>query len=234
MNNVGNFISPFTGAEKQLSDEVIINFILEGHKHYFEILIRRYNERLFRVARGYLKDEVIIEDIIQETHIRAFEKLSQFEKRARYSTWLTRILINHILAFLKTAEKRSQVDVDLLIAEEDEKFQRMVVEQSEEQKTINRNISGLIEKAIDHLPESHRVVFVMSVVQNISHSETAEILGLTVENVKVRLFRARKMLKSYLKDAISCQDLFRFHLNRCDRITSNVLREVDPIANRYR
>lgn len=226
MNQVGTFISSFTTAEKKLDDYTILGKVKAGEFNFFEILIRRYNERLYHIARGYLKDEFDVEDIMQETYIKAFESLHQFQGRSQFSTWITRILINTALAKLNQANSHSNIDIDDLLVDEDKNFQLLIQEQNQEQKVMRRNLLDLLETAIDQLPEKYRLVFMMRVVENMSINETAECLEITSDNVKVRLFRAKNILKGLLQDTATDLDLFGFYLDRCDRITKSVLQKI--------
>ncbi len=226
MNKVGTFIGSFTLEEKKLNDDVLLSKIKSGQRDFFEILIRRYNERLYHIARGYLHDDYEIEDAMQETYIKAFENLHQFEGRSRFSTWITRILINTALARLNRDKKHSSINIDDLLQDEDQNFEMLLQEQDQEQKVMRKNLLDLIENAIDHLPEKYRLVFMMRAVENMSTIDTAECLDISNENVKVRLFRAKNLLKGYLQNATADLDLFGFYLDRCDRITKSVLHKI--------
>ena len=223
VDKIGTFIGSFTPEEKKLDDDILLQKIKSGNTEFFEIIIRRYNERMYHIARSYFKDDFTIEDIIQEAYIKAFENLGRFEGRSRFSTWLTRILINTALARLNQDKKNSGIDIDKLLSDEDEQFQELIKEQDEEQKTVRKNIMELLENAVDKLPEKYRLVFMMRVVENMSIADTAECLGISQENVKIRLFRAKKLLRNYISETTRDLDLFGFYLDRCDRITKSVL-----------
>jgi len=229
MEHKGNFIHTFSEAEKQMSDDVLIRKVTAGYSEHFEIIIRRYNERLYHIARAYLQEQTEIEDVMQETYITAFEKLSQFKFKAQFSTWLIRILINNSLARVKQMNKSSTVDIDLLIKDEDENFLGKVREQSHEYEVIRRNYVRILENSIDQLPEKYRVVFVMRIVEKLNLSDTALCLGISPENVKIRLFRAKKILKEQLSKSINATEVFGFYLDKCDRITFAVLSHLKLI-----
>ncbi|MDN5205361.1 RNA polymerase sigma factor [Fulvivirgaceae bacterium BMA10] len=226
MDNNSNNIS-VTPRFKGLPDEEVILKIREGQKELYELIIRKYNERLYRIARSFVQNEADVKDIMQDSYIRAFEKLDQFKGRAKFSTWLTKIFINTSLAKLKQNKQQRERTVDLsneLFETEQSEF---ISQQNEEQKIIKSNIKKLLENSIDHLPEKYRTVFMMREVEGINVAETADCLNISEENVKVRLHRAKIMLKDLLKDHISEIEIFGFRFERCDRITAAVMGYID-------
>lgn len=198
----------------------IIKKVLSGDINLYEILMRRYNQRLYRIGRSFFKDDDEVEDVMQFTYIRAYEKLLSFENRSAFSTWLTRIFINEALARKKYREKFMHDDSE---DEANELFKENDEMNTPDRYAVNNELKGLIEKAIDSLPEKYRAVFVMHEIENVSVRETSELLTLTESNVKVRLNRARKMLQSYLKNYYNPEEIYSFNLKRCDFIVQNVL-----------
>jgi RNA polymerase sigma-70 factor (ECF subfamily) len=212
-------------ADTSLTDDLIISRILLGKREYYEILIRRYNSLFYKTARGILDDEEDIEDVMQEAYIRGFEKLHQFRKEARFSTWLGRILINCALQHLNKLKKKSSISIDALDMEEVTNLQE---ENTEENNTeVGENLKKALELAIAQLSVKYRSVFILREVEQVSVSETAELLEISEENVKIRLYRAKHMLKEMLKAEVKGLDLFRFHASRCTRVAANVMDHVN-------
>jgi RNA polymerase sigma factor (sigma-70 family) len=213
-----------------LTDEEVVDRVLKGEKELYETIMRRYNQRLFRVSRSIVKDDDEAEDVMQEGYIRAYEHLGGFEKRSKFSTWITRIVINESLARIR---KKSRVTyIDPQPAGDDYSVYHSTPSgmQDPEQRTINKELKVLLEKAVDGLPEKYRSVYMMREIEKISVIETGECLGLTESNVKVRLNRAKEMLRETLSAMYNDGELFPFNLVRCDRIVANVLQRVETYA----
>jgi RNA polymerase sigma-70 factor (ECF subfamily) len=164
--------------------------ILAGEKQLYEVLIRRYNQRLYRVARSIVQSEEEAEDVIQDTYTRAFEHLAQFKGRALFSTWLTKIAIHEALHRMKQRTKRIVIDSAFSTGS---KLSRLA--QTPEDERLPKETREILENAIDHLPEAYRSVFVMRSLEEMTISETAQCLNISEEVVKIRLLRARRMLR---------------------------------------
>src|SRR5688572_17149732 len=184
-------------ADPSLTDDLIISRILLGRREYYEILVRRYNSLFYKTARGILSKEEDIEDVMQEAYIRGFEKLHQFRNEARFSTWLGRILINCALQHLNKLKKKHHVSLETLDNEEVDNLQDDV--NLENTQEIGENLKKALESAISHLPSKYRVVFILREIEDTSVADTASMLDITEENVKIRLHRAKNMLKDMLK-----------------------------------
>ena len=212
-------------ADAKLTDDLIISRILLGKRDYYEVLVRRYNSLLYKTARGILSKEEDIEDVMQEAYIRGFEKLHQFRKESRFSTWLGRIVINCALQHLNSLKKKSYVSLDSLQLEEGENLMDESIEEGNPQ--VGENLKKVLESAIGHLPSKYRVVFILREVEQISVADTAAILEISEENVKIRLHRAKNMLKDMLKTEGESLDLFHFHASRCAHIASRVMTHIN-------
>jgi RNA polymerase sigma-70 factor (ECF subfamily) len=211
-------------ADTSLTDDHIISTILLGEREYYEILVRRYNRLFYKTARGILSKEEDIEDVMQEAYIRGFEKLHQFRNEARFSTWLGRILINCALQHLNALKKKSFVSIDALESEELESLNDDSIEEGGQQ--VGENLKKALESAIAHLPSKYRVVFMLREVEQISVAETAGMLDISEENVKIRLHRAKSMLKDILKSEAVELDLFSFHATRCELVATRVMNQI--------
>ncbi|HUH74683.1 MAG TPA: RNA polymerase sigma factor [Chitinophagales bacterium] len=212
----------------QIEDREIIQRIIGGEKELYEILVRRNNQKLYRVIRSYLKEEAEIEDIMQESYIKAYTKLYQFKQDAAFSTWLIRIGINESLARIKEKGKL----IHLHETSYDEKSNSILEipdsKQLNPQSNMIRNEAKLLlESAIDSLDSKYRTVYMMKEVEDMSIKEISIALDITIPNVKVRLHRAKEMLKEKLYEVASDKEIFEFGNSRCDRITNNVMDKIN-------
>lgn len=212
-------------ADTSLTDDLIISRILLGKREYYEILVRRYNSLFYKTARGILSKEEDIEDVMQEAYIRGFEKLHQFRKEARFSTWLGRIVINCALHHLNNLKRKNYVSIDTLQPEERESLQDDSID--ENNPMVGETLKKVLESAIAHLPSKYRVVFILREVEQVSVADTAAILDISEENVKIRLHRAKNMLKEMLKSEAASLDLFSFHASRCVLIAARVMTHIN-------
>ena len=209
-------------APTVLSDEEVVKRVLAGDVSLFEILMRRYNQRLFRVARGILADDAEAEDVMQEAYMRAFRELATFRGEALFSTWLTRIACHEALA---RARKRRRL---VPIAGGDGGGGEPPDPPSEaigpERELENRELQAVLREAVEVLPDPLRAVFCLREIEDLSTEETADALGLTAENVRVRLHRAKRSLRQTLDARIGreVRRLYLFDGPRCDRIVESV------------
>jgi len=209
------------------SDEEVVRRVREGDKALFEVLMRRYNQRLFRVARAILKDEAEAEDVMQQAYVNAYTHLHQFEERARFSTWLTRIAVHEALA--RVRRRRRFEEVEAMPEMEDKKMERLTSsDPGPEHQAAAAQLRGILESAFDALPEMYRTVFLLREVEAQSTTEAAECLGISEDTVKTRLHRARALLRRELFDRAGLQsaELFPFHLSRCDRVVGAVFARI--------
>ncbi|MCU7547580.1 sigma-70 family RNA polymerase sigma factor [Chitinophagaceae bacterium LB-8] len=204
------------------SDEEIIQRVLDGETALFEILIRRYNPILYKIARGYGFNHQDAEDLMQETHVTGFQQLQHFEHRATYKTWLSKILINKCLYKLKYGHFKYEVQNSDLISENVvPTFSRR--EQADLGKIIvNRELLNALEASLQQIPIHYRTVFVLREIEGFSVNETADLLDITPVNVKVRLNRAKAMLQKQLEQFYSSGDLYEFNLIYCTEIVNRV------------
>lgn len=216
-------MSEATVALTAISDEEVVRRVRAGEYELFEILMRRYNQRLFRVARSILRDETEAEDVMQQAYLNAYTHLQQFADRARFSTWLTRIAVNEALGRLRRRRRVQEVDV----SSETEGTGVPLKSHAPDPEQLARSgeLRRLLEGAIDALPRPARAAFVLREVEGLSTAEAAESLGVSEDVVKTRLHRARRQLRQDLFDraGIVRQDAFAFHASRCDRVVAAVL-----------
>jgi RNA polymerase sigma-70 factor, ECF subfamily len=208
-----------------LSDEEVVARVLAGDTSLFEILMRRYNQRLFRVARGILADDSEAEDVTQEAWLRAFRELAGFRGEARFSTWLTRIACHDALA---RVHKRRRL-VPITGGDGGEPPEPPAETPGPERDLENRELQDLLRAAVEVLPDPLRAVFCLREIEQLSTEQTADALGLTVENVRVRLHRAKRSLRQTLDEKIGreVRRLYLFDGARCDRLVERVFAALD-------
>jgi RNA polymerase sigma-70 factor, ECF subfamily len=209
-----------------LSDEQIVTQVLEGQTALFEVLMRRHNERLYRAARAILRDDREAEDVLQQAYVNAYAHLRQFDGRARFATWLTRIAVNEAIARVRRRGRYQQLDIDA--DHTVEALMETRLQPDPERQAIARELTVLVEAAVDRLPDGAREVFVLRQVEGLSTAETADSLGVSEDAVKMRLSRARATLRRDLfeRAGLVVPEAFRFHQSRCDRVVAAVLGRI--------
>jgi len=211
------------GRKEDWSDEQVVERVLAGDTALYELLMRRHNQRLYRVARAILRNDVEAEDVMQDAYVRAYQNLASFEGRAKFSTWLTRIAIHDALGRTRRRSRFRSLDSP---DSSNGDFMNTATssDRSPEQEVYDRELSCVIEKAVLSLSEEHRLVFVLRDIEGMSTDETAQCLNLTQENVKVRLHRAHAKLRKQLYAAVGATTArcFQFHAVRCDRVVNGV------------
>ena len=206
-----------------MPDDEVVARVQAGEHGLFEILMRRHNQRLYRAARAIVGDETEIEDVLQQTYMNAFAHLHQFAARSQFSTWLTRILINEASRRRRKLQERSGADPVEVLDESMAASRR--AEPNPEHRAYARELRRVLEEAVDALPDTYRIVFMLRDVEGMSTSETALALGLADEAVKTRLHRGRATLRRILRERLGdvASDAFQFHAQRCDRVVAVVL-----------
>lgn len=207
----------------------LIDRIAHGDHAAFEAVMRRYNGKLFRVARAIVRDDAEAEDALQDAYLEAFRHTAEFRGGSQFATWLTRIVINQSLMRLRK-QKRERVVVPFRERGriEDSPVDTEVADHSAEPPTtaiLRAEIRRLVERRIDELPVAFRTVFVMRDVEDMTVQETADCLSIPAATVRTRLFRARALLREALARDMdpATIDVFGFAGERCDRIVAAVL-----------
>jgi len=203
------------------TDEELISAILKGDINLFGEVIRRYNQRMYRTAIAFGIQGDDCEDLIQTSYISAYEKLYQFEGRAKFSTWLLKILINECLMH----KRRQKKNLDKFISTDNININNKTMGNVKSPQNILEEQEWLtkLEKEIEKMPEIYRTVFLMKEVEEMSIKEIAECLLISEINVKVRVYRAKSILKKYLKSGMKVKNILTFGNERCDRVVGNVL-----------
>jgi RNA polymerase sigma-70 factor (ECF subfamily) len=217
------------------TDQEVVDRVRAGDTALYEIIMRRYNQRLYRVTYAILRDDSEAEDVTQDAYVRAYQHLDQFAGYAPFSTWLTRIAVHEALRRLQLRQRSQQFDK----IEHDEDASMADAETSiaetsldPEQRASVAELGQLLEEAVLELPEQYRAVIMLRDVEELTTAETAAALELTEQNVKVRLHRGRAMMRDRLfaRVGASGKNAFPFMGVRCDRVVSGVftrLRELD-------
>jgi RNA polymerase sigma-70 factor (ECF subfamily) len=219
--NEGRAISP---APASMTDEEIVARVRAGERRLFELIMRRHNARVFRTARAILRDADEAEDVMQEAYVRAYEHIGDFDGRARFSTWLTKIAVHEALARLRRRGRFEPIESE----QQEEQLMSTKASVSPDAQASNGEMRVVLEKAIDALPDDFRAVFVLRAVEELSGAETAACLGIPEETVKTRLHRARTRLQEAILASIepALPAVYDFHLSRCDRVVTAVLRRI--------
>jgi len=211
----------------EADDAELVRRALARDGRAFRAIMTRYNQRLYRLARGIVGRASEAEDVVQEAYVRAFRNLETFRGDSALSTWLSRIVINEALGRLRKARREGRATA--LEAVEAEIIQFPGNASDDPERTMaQRQILHLVEEATDHLPAAFRAVFVARVIEGLSMEETAELLGIKPETVKTRLYRARQMVRKELDAQIGpvLMDAFPFAGRRCERLTDAVMRRL--------
>lgn len=216
-------------APASMSDEQLVAGIRGGETTLFEELMRRYNQRVYRVARAIVKNETEAEDVMQQAYLNAFTHLQQFDGRAKFSTWLTRIVIHEALGRRRRARPTEQISGD---SEGDAMPHPQSAGPSPERQAYASELKRLVEESVDALPDSYRAVFMLREIEGLSTSETAEGLDLGEEAVKTRLHRARAMVRRelYARAGGTTAGAFTFHRTRCDEIVRRVFASLESLT----
>jgi RNA polymerase sigma-70 factor (ECF subfamily) len=220
---------PADAITSSLTDTEVVDRVRRGETALFEILMRRHNQRVYRVARAVVKDESEAEDVMQQAYINAFVHLKQFEDRSQFSTWLTRITLHEALS--RRRKMRPQQPLRELDGSENpgDDMESLTSSQPDpERQAYAGELGRILEAAVDALPETYRVVFMLREIEGLSTSETATGLDLGEEAVKTRLHRARAMVRRSVTDRLGAagHSAFQFHADRCDRVARAVLTEI--------
>lgn len=208
-----------------LSETSIINRIIAGDAALFEILIRRYNSVLYKIARSYGFNHQDAEDLIQETHIAAYLKLNQFEGRSAYKTWISKIMVNKCLYKLNHGVGKNEKTNETIDETATPLFSTTNA-QGVEIIVMNKEFSNFLEASLNSLSPIYRTVFVLREMEGFSVAETSELLNITEVNVKVRLNRAKTMLQHHVQQLYNSTEIYEFNRVYCDRVVNNVFKKI--------
>jgi RNA polymerase sigma-70 factor (ECF subfamily) len=219
-------------AYDKLDDHALVELAQSGNAAVFRTITQRHNRRLYRAARGILGDDAEAEDVVQEAYVKAFENLAGFRGESSLATWLTRIAINEALG--RRRKRRPMVDLTNLDGLDEQGEVRVLMfpglraGDNPEDDASRAELRRLLDAAVDALPESFRIVFVMREIEQMSVEETASQLQMLPDTVKTRLHRARRLLRQALQEKLgsALHDAYAFDGERCERTTQAVLRHL--------
>jgi RNA polymerase sigma-70 factor, ECF subfamily len=202
-------------ALTELSDRDVITHVLAGHRAAFEVLVRRYNQRMFRAARAITHTDVDAEDVLQQAWLRVFNHLAQFRGDASFATWAVRIAVNEAIALTRKRPMVAEVIESASDVAPDAELARA-------------QMGTLLESCLANIPQGNREVMVLRDVLELDTAETAACLGLTEEAVRVRLHRARAAVAAAVTEQLAehAREIYSFDGARCDRMTATVMRNV--------
>lgn len=221
------------GDLTEIAEYELVTRVATGDAQAFEVLMRRYNRRLYRTARSILKEDAEAEDAVQEAYWKAYQAMGGFRADAQLSTWLTRIVINESLARLRRNKRRSAVIQSTEDLSTEIKVARMEttanIDERPEQMVWRTEIRTLIEHKLDALPDAYRTVFMLRAVEGMPAVEVAAALDIPEATVRSRFFRARRIMRDALSEEVAehTPDAFSFAGLRCDHIVATVLARLE-------
>ena len=200
-------------------DELLVERVLAGEIEAFALLMRRYNQRLYRLVRGITGDDASAEDVLQQTYVSAYRHLAQLDGRARFAGWIRRIAVREALRQRQDTTRRQ------VVYEEAEQASVIPFPTAPETRLSAREWARILGQAIDELPDPYRIVLTMRKLEQMSTEETAEALSLSPENVRIRLHRARRLIADRLYERFgdAADEIYEFGGVQCDRIVMSVI-----------
>jgi RNA polymerase sigma factor (sigma-70 family) len=216
---------------QKYTDADIIEEILSGNTPMFEILIRRYNPVLYKTGRGYGFGHQDTEDLMQETFISSYQGLSGFEHRSSFKTWIIKIMLNQCYHKSQKASYQKKSNVEISVNEITSTMFLKTNHSDTDNSVLNKELSKIIEATLNKLPVEYRMIFTMRELNGLNTAETAGALNISTSNVKVRLNRAKAMLRKEIEAVYSPNDIFEFNLVYCDKIVDAVMKKISDHKN---
>ncbi|MEO6454295.1 MAG: sigma-70 family RNA polymerase sigma factor [Ginsengibacter sp.] len=212
---------------QQYSDHETIEHILQGNTALFEILIRRYNPFLYKTGRAYGYSHHDTEDLMQETFINVYQSLSKFQNRSSFKTWIIKIMLHQCYHKSRKYSYQKEKAMDVPGNNNKSKIMFLNKNHSDPGKSIvNKELSHIIETALSKLPEEYRMTFTLRELTGLNVAETAALMNVTTSNVKVRLNRAKIMLRKEIEDIYTPEDIYEFNLIYCNKIVDAVMSRI--------
>ena len=187
-------------SQAGIDESVLVSQAREGDTRAFGELVRRYEGKIFRLAQHITQNREDAEDVLQETFLKAYEHLDQFQGNSKFYTWIVRIAVNQALMKLRRRKTDKSVSLDETIDTGEDTIVREIAawDENPEQRFSREELGELLDTAVESLEPPYRSVFVLRDIEDLSTEETAEALGLSIPAVKSRLLRARLQLREKL------------------------------------
>lgn len=211
----------------QYTDTDVIQKVLEGEAELFEIIVRRYNSLLYKLGRSYSYNHEDTQDLMQDTFIDVYTNLSHFESRSSFKTWMVKIMLNNCYHKRQKFSYKNEV-VNEISDKSTPMFSNQ--EQSDPNKTVSyKELTTVIEKALQRIPLEYRIVFSLREINGLNILETSEALNISEGNVKIRLNRAKAMLRKEIEKSYSAEDIYEFNLVYCDAMVNRVIKRIKDL-----
>jgi len=210
----------------QFADAEVIQQVLQGHTALFEILIRRYNAQLYKIGRVYGFNHQDTEDLMQETYINAYQYLKRLESQTAFKAWLIKIMLHHCYHKMQKHNRQYAKETNTKQHSNIELMGLLNTYNDTANAYLRKEFIRVIECSLNKLPEDYRLTFVLRELAGLSVAETAELMSTTITNVKVRLNRARLMLRKEIEQLYSPEDIYEFNLIYCDKIVTAVMSKI--------
>jgi RNA polymerase sigma factor (sigma-70 family) len=220
-----NYAATYKNIQRYPDLEVIKEILL-GNTALFEVLIRRYNPDLYKTGRGYGYNHEDTEDLMQEAFINIFQNLSKFENRSSFKTWTIRIMLNQCYHKSQKPNYLNKPAVEISVNKNSGSMFLTTNNSNPDSTVINKELKNVIEAALKNLSEDYRMTFTLRELTGLSVADTAGLLNITPSNVKVRLNRAKMMLRKEIEKIYSPEDIYEFNLIYCDKIVNEVMKKI--------
>lgn len=214
-------------AFAQLTEAKIIERVLNGEKPLYEVIVRRFNPYLYKIGRSYNYNHEDTEDLMQDTYIDAYKNLANFEQRSNFRTWLVRIMLNNCYRKREKSSYKNELANDKIGESVTPMYGGTSIDTVSQIQ--NSQLQNVIEDALANIPEEYRLVFSLREMNEFNVKETAGMLGITESNVKVRLSRAKTMLRAHLEKQNVFAELYDYNLILCHPFTSKVMAIINDI-----
>lgn len=179
------------------SDHEIVEQILDGKTDRYEVLIDRHSAIIFHVVRRYIKEDVMAEELAQQIFVKAFGKLDTFDHRSKFSTWLYSLAKNHCLDYLKNIRRKNKNFSEL---KESILQETLRSELTPDQEVEEKEWEKILYEALNNITQDFAQAFLLKYRDEMTYKAMSDRLGVSISALKVRVHRARKELKEYIKD----------------------------------
>jgi RNA polymerase sigma factor (sigma-70 family) len=215
---------------QQYADTEVIQEIVSGNSALFEILIRRYNPYLYKIGRSYGFNHHDTEDLMQETFVSSYMNLKQFAERSSFKTWLIKIMLHQ--CYRKAHKHSYQKEQASELLPDNSSFMFLHNNHSDNgTAVISREFTKVVEACLQKLPQDYKTTFTLRELTGLSVAETAQVMHTTPTNVKVRLNRAKAMLRKEIEKTYTPEDMYEFNLIYCDRIVDAVMKRISELRD---